>query len=156
MFRRTDIRLCNWLIIAGAIAVFVWQTFSIQEREAQLPAMTAKYEKVPVEDMAKELRVKDYQLAAIEKKAEEIQKKIDKLTESIDESVPSKNKKADQREQFKERFVKESILQQFYVWGEIRPYILDGLTLKGLFGHMWLHGGIMHLFGNMLFFVDIR
>jgi membrane associated rhomboid family serine protease len=143
--------IVNWLIIAGAIAVFVWQTLSIHERQAQLPAMEKKYENVSVEDMAKELGVKDKQLAAIEKRAEEIQKKIDKLTKSIDESVPSKNKKADQREQFKERFVKESILQQFYVWGEIRPYILDGFALKGLFGHMWLHGGILHILGNMLF-----
>jgi len=80
----------NWLIIAGTIAVFIWQTFSIQEREAQLPAMEKKYENVPVEDMAKELGVKDRHLKEIEKKAEEVQKKIDKLTESIDESIPSK------------------------------------------------------------------
>lgn len=33
----------------------------------------------------------------------------------------------------------------------IKPYVFDGITLKGLFGHMWLHGGILHLAGNMLF-----
>jgi membrane associated rhomboid family serine protease len=29
--------------------------------------------------------------------------------------------------------------------------MLTGWSLKGLFGHMWLHGGIFHLLGNMLF-----
>ncbi|TFG45792.1 MAG: rhomboid family intramembrane serine protease [Candidatus Brocadiia bacterium] len=34
---------------------------------------------------------------------------------------------------------------------KVWPYVLSGFTLKGLFGHMWLHGGIVHLLGNMLF-----
>jgi len=29
--------------------------------------------------------------------------------------------------------------------------LLDGWGLKGLFGHMWLHGGLLHLLGNMWF-----
>jgi len=29
--------------------------------------------------------------------------------------------------------------------------ILHGWTLKGLFGYMWLHGGLIHLIGNMWF-----
>ena len=29
--------------------------------------------------------------------------------------------------------------------------LLDGWHWRGLFGHMWLHGGIFHLIGNMLF-----
>jgi len=33
----------------------------------------------------------------------------------------------------------------------IYPYILDGWGVRGLFGHMWLHGGVFHLAGNMLF-----
>lgn len=65
----------NWLIIAGTIAVFIWQSLSIQERKAQLPAMEKKYENVSVEDMAKELGVQDYQLKAIVKKADEIEKR---------------------------------------------------------------------------------
>ena len=32
-----------------------------------------------------------------------------------------------------------------------RPYVLDGWHLRGLFGHMWLHGGLWHLAGNMVF-----
>lgn len=35
--------------------------------------------------------------------------------------------------------------------GEIRPFILDGWTIEGLLGHIWLHGGVIHLLGNMLF-----
>jgi len=30
-------------------------------------------------------------------------------------------------------------------------FVLDGYTVNGLFGHMWLHGGLGHLIGNMLF-----
>jgi membrane associated rhomboid family serine protease len=33
----------------------------------------------------------------------------------------------------------------------IRPFVLDGWTLKGLFGHMWLHAGFFHLIGNLIF-----
>jgi membrane associated rhomboid family serine protease len=33
----------------------------------------------------------------------------------------------------------------------VRSYVLDGWNMKGMVGHMWLHGGILHLFGNMLF-----
>ena len=132
----------NWLIIAGAIAVFIFQTLSVHERTDQLPAMTKKYENVPVEDMVKEFGVKDKDIKRIEKSVE----KPTRIME--DEGL---FKKADEREQFKERFVKESILQQDYVLGEIRPYILDGFALKGLFGYMWLHGGILHILGNMLF-----
>lgn len=35
--------------------------------------------------------------------------------------------------------------------GWVSDYVLDGFGLKGLFGHMWLHGGIIHLLGNLLF-----
>ena len=30
-------------------------------------------------------------------------------------------------------------------------YLLDGLSIKGLFGHMWLHGGLLHIVGNLIF-----
>ena len=33
----------------------------------------------------------------------------------------------------------------------IGPFILDGWRVTGLFGHMWLHGGILHLVGNLIF-----
>ncbi len=29
--------------------------------------------------------------------------------------------------------------------------LLDGWSIKGLFGHMWLHGGVLHFIGNMIF-----
>ena len=134
--------IVNWLIIAGTIAVFVLQTLSIQEHKAQLPAKTKEYENKSIEETAKDFGVKDEQLKKIEKS-------VEKTTSSIEEESPFK--KADEREQFKNNIIKEIILRRYYVWEEIRPYILDGLTLKGLFGHMWLHGGILHLLGNMLF-----
>jgi membrane associated rhomboid family serine protease len=30
-------------------------------------------------------------------------------------------------------------------------YMLKGWSIKGLFGHMWLHGGLMHIIGNLIF-----
>ena len=30
-------------------------------------------------------------------------------------------------------------------------YLLDDWSIKGLFGHMWLHGGLWHLIGNLIF-----
>ncbi len=133
----------NWLIIAGAIAVFVLQTLSIQERKAQMPAMMKKYENVPVEEMAKEFGVKGEELEKIGKAVDK--NPVDIGIEDITGIVKYKP------EQLKEMLVKRIILEQYYVWGEIRPYILDGFALKGLFGYMWLHGGIFHLLGNMLF-----
>jgi membrane associated rhomboid family serine protease len=35
--------------------------------------------------------------------------------------------------------------------GAINDYILHGWNIRGLFGHMWLHGGILHLVGNLVF-----
>jgi|WetSurMetagenome_2_1015567.scaffolds.fasta_scaffold37082_4 membrane associated rhomboid family serine protease len=33
----------------------------------------------------------------------------------------------------------------------LSPYVLDGFSLRGLFGHMWLHVDVIHLVGNGLF-----
>ncbi len=33
----------------------------------------------------------------------------------------------------------------------IAPFVNTGFSPVGMIGHMWLHGGPMHLFGNMLF-----
>ncbi len=35
--------------------------------------------------------------------------------------------------------------------GITETFMLDGWQLKGLLGHMWLHGGLLHLLGNMWF-----
>ena len=134
----------NWLIIAGAIAVFVLQTLSIHERREQMPGMMKKYENVPVEEMAKEFGVKEKDLNDIEKTVEKAPLDVVDI-EDITGLVKYKP------EQLKEILVKRVILERYYVWGEIRPYILNGFDLKGLFGYMWLHGGIFHLLGNMLF-----
>jgi len=32
-----------------------------------------------------------------------------------------------------------------------RQFVLNGFGIKGLFGHMWLHGGLFHLIGNLVF-----
>jgi membrane associated rhomboid family serine protease len=33
----------------------------------------------------------------------------------------------------------------------LNTFVLDGYLFSGLIGHMWLHGGFFHLFGNILF-----
>lgn len=33
----------------------------------------------------------------------------------------------------------------------IGPFVLDGWGISGLLGHMWLHGGLFHLIGNLIF-----
>ena len=33
----------------------------------------------------------------------------------------------------------------------IYSFVLDGWGIRGLFGHMWLHAGFLHLIGNMIF-----
>ena len=32
-----------------------------------------------------------------------------------------------------------------------QQFVLHGLEIKGLFGHMWLHAGLLHLIGNLIF-----
>jgi membrane associated rhomboid family serine protease len=131
----------NWLIISAAIVVFVFQTLSISERETQLPKLMKEYENVSVEDVAKDFEVDEHRLKEIEQAAEKYYSGIAReLTFRIVD--PAK---------FKESFVKRAILEEYFVWGKIRPFILHGWELKGLFGHIWLHAGILHLLGNMLF-----
>jgi len=36
-------------------------------------------------------------------------------------------------------------------YGTLDTWVLDGWSLKGLLGYMWLHGGFIHLLGNMWF-----
>lgn len=35
--------------------------------------------------------------------------------------------------------------------GAVIPFVLDGFSLPGLFGHVLLHGDLLHLAGNMIF-----
>ena len=41
--------------------------------------------------------------------------------------------------------------EEFMVNSITTQYMLKGLSIKGLIGYMWLHGGILHFLGNMLF-----
>ena len=35
--------------------------------------------------------------------------------------------------------------------GAMSQFVLQGWSVKGLFGYMWLHGGLVHLIGNLIF-----
>jgi hypothetical protein len=130
----------NWLIIASAVAAFVFQTISISERAKLLPEKMREYQNRSVEDMAKELGVEKERLKEIERWAEKTQSHIENIAGQLVESG-----------NIKEMLVKQAILKEYFVRGQVRPFILNGWTLKGFFGHIWLHGGILHLLGNMLF-----
>ncbi|MFN7222778.1 MAG: rhomboid family intramembrane serine protease [Paracoccaceae bacterium] len=39
----------------------------------------------------------------------------------------------------------------FYDWGFVPRFVTEGVSLHGIVTHMFLHGGWMHLLGNMLF-----
>ncbi len=43
------------------------------------------------------------------------------------------------------------VMPEFGTRGVTEAMKLNGWSLKGLFGYMWLHGGFFHLGGNMLF-----
>jgi membrane associated rhomboid family serine protease len=130
----------NWLIIIAAVTAFVFQTMSIKEQRAKLPAKMSEYENRPIEDMAKDFGVSEKRLKKIEERAE-------KAVNELKNTLPSSTIPA----QFKEKLIKKAILNEYFVWAKVRPFVLDGLNIKGLFGHIWLHGGILHLLGNMLF-----
>jgi membrane associated rhomboid family serine protease len=130
----------NWLIIAGAITAFVFQTKSIVEHRIKLPEKTYEYKNRSVEDVAKELGVDEQQL-------EEIEQSVEKALDKVKKTFPQKKIPPN----FKEDAIKQKMLEEYFVLGKIRPFILSGWTIKGLFGHIWLHGGVLHLLGNMLF-----
>jgi membrane associated rhomboid family serine protease len=132
--------IVNWLIIASAVMTFVFQTISISERAKLLPEKMREYKNRSVEDMAKEFGVEKGRLKEIEQWAEKTQGHIKDIAGQLVESGD-----------IKDMLVKQAILKEYFVQGQVRPFILTGWTLKGFFGHMWLHGGILHLLGNMLF-----
>jgi len=43
------------------------------------------------------------------------------------------------------------ILQVGATEEQISPFVLNGWAIRGLFGHSWLHAGIIHLIGNLIF-----
>lgn len=52
---------------------------------------------------------------------------------------------------FEEREAKEQAAEEPAEAGKISQFFLTGWGLKGLLGHMWLHGGLSHLIGNLIF-----
>lgn len=130
----------NWLIVAGIVAAFVFQTMSIRERKAQLLEVTAQYANRPVEDIVRDFNVD-------EKRLKEIQKSAEIAVEKLQDALPPNIKPTVVRD----TFIKQAIIQEYFVWGKVRPFILNGWHLNGLFGHIWLHEGIIHLLGNLLF-----
>lgn len=129
----------NWLIITGAIIAFSFQTLSILEQRAKLPDKIDEYRDRSVQDVAKDFEVEPERLREIEQSADDFYGRIEEINPQINTPVS------------REAFIKRIILQEYFVLAKIRPFILRGWKIKGLLGHIWLHGGILHLVGNMLF-----
>jgi hypothetical protein len=111
----------NWLIIAGATAAFVFQTISVVERRVKVQDKIKECENRSVEEVAKEFGVGEQQLKEIEESVEKILKAFPKG------EVPPNSK---------EKMMKSRILEEYFVLGEIRPFILNRWTIKGLLGHI--------------------
>jgi membrane associated rhomboid family serine protease len=130
----------NWLIITGTITAFFFQTVSVYKRKSMLPAKMNEYTNRSVEEVAKEFGVEEKRLKKIEQAAE-------KTARRLKEFISRKYIYAE----FKNQLIKKAILMEYFAWGKIRPFILNGWKITGLLGYIWLHGGILHLLGNMLF-----
>lgn len=130
----------NWLIIIAAIAAFVFQMKSIDEHEDRLPSKVKEYENHSVEEMVEEFGVDERGL-------EKIERRVDKFCEKYKKIFPKGEISAELRDDL----TKKAILQNYFVWEDVQPFVLDGYSIKGLLGHVWLHGGVIHLLGNLLF-----
>jgi membrane associated rhomboid family serine protease len=114
---------------------------SIIEQEAKLPDKLKEFENHTAVEVAKELGLNDKQI-------KEIEQSVDKAYGKTENLSPQEK---DFFTHLKNQIVKQQILRRYFVWGKIRPFILDGCNIKGLLGHIWLHKDIIHLLGNILF-----
>lgn len=130
----------NWLIIAGIFAAFALQTTTLVKQDAELSKRSDEFKNSSVEDLASEVGVNEQQLEKIRQSAE---KTVDKIRKALPDKKITP--------EFKDEIVKEIIIKDYFLLGKIRPFILNGWTIKGLFGHIWLHANIIHLLGNTLF-----
>jgi membrane associated rhomboid family serine protease len=153
VFRRNDLLIpwrvdvpqdrypfANWALIVLIIFAFAIQTLSIIKQSFLLPEKIAQSRDRSVQDVVKEFDVDPEHLKQIEDAA-------GKTSSAAYETLPHDVNAAD----IKDEFVKRVIIEQYYPWKNVRPYVLSGFSIRGLFGHMWLHGGIIHLLGNLLF-----
>ena len=137
----------NWILIAVTTAIFVLQILSMASQSSKLAANPEMFEDKSVEQLVDEFEVD-------EKTVKRLRGHFDKLTEEYQKKLarPSSNQiNPGHEENLSERLVKEAIIDKYFIGGKVRPFVMEGFKITGLFGHMWLHGGIGHLLGNMLF-----
>lgn len=132
----------NWLIIAGIIAAFIFQVISIKERRVMLKDKMKEYANCSVEEMAKDL-------GADEQRVKEIRQAVEKNSPKLKKSLSKDTKEL--LAHMQEGIIKRALLEDYFVWKDVRSYILRGWKIKGLLGHIWLHNGILHIVGNLLF-----
>lgn len=129
----------NWLILVALVVAFAFQILIVAKQRAKLPAKIRACKSHSVEDVAKELGVDEQQLKEIEKSAEQI---IESRNKSRSGGLSTHSK---------DDLIKQIMLEKYFAWRKLLPFVLKGWGIKDLLGHMWLHGGIIHLVGNMLF-----
>ena len=117
----------NWLMVAAMVFIFALQTAIITQNRQEM---------APEHD--------DFSFF-MEDQNEPNQLGQDSEAELTQEQL---------QEQFRERmeqWKQKRAEEQMRILGPIDNYILHGWNIRGLFGHMWLHGGILHLIGNLIF-----
>jgi len=116
----------NWLLIASIIGAFFLQSFQIQNH------ITVRVDR--------KSSVSDSALSGLDTNSV--------LTSDANSATISESKPQSVED------IKKHILQKMKERDWVYPfemYMLKGWGLRGMVGHMWLHGGIIHLIGNMLF-----
>lgn len=130
----------NWLIVLGIMAAFFFEFRSLRQQRAQLPEKMKEYSRYSVEDMAKEFEVSKDELKEFKRLAD---REITKIKFNTPLVVNTRG--------MKQGLIKKAILERYFVWEKVRPFVFDGSSIEGLLGHIWLHGGFIHLLGNLLF-----
>ena len=127
----------NWLIVAGMIFVYVIEMMIITQRKAEI--------RPPWEHTVKKQQPhspsEDTKPPGLERQPadEGLEAPDEKTNENANDNIDISKWKEQLRE------------YQRQILGPIDQFVLHGWNIKGLFGHMWLHGNLWHLAGNMLF-----
>jgi len=76
---------------------------------------------------------------------------VQEVTEGLAVEKQAVEKQAVEKQAVEEQTVERQAKEEQAAKGKVGRFVLDGWKITGLFGHMWLHGGLFHLIGNLIF-----
>jgi len=133
----------NWLMVATMVSIFALQAVIVFQNVLKMKSTHSEFS-FALEDPNEP--GKSEQAGADEPNQGQFQQ---------DQNEPNQlghDSKAElTEEQLQEQLELEVAEARARILGPIDNYILHGWNIRGLFGHMWLHGGIWHLIGNLIF-----